>query len=61
MCLICYAWKLCGTTEEENLLQIYYANSQILKKKNTLILTRASFFIFLYSEYFIQSKILKWI
>lgn len=29
------------------------------KKKNTLILTRASFFIFYTGEYFIQSKILK--
>lgn len=30
-----------------------------LEKKNTLILTRASFFIFYTGEYFIQSKILK--
>lgn len=29
------------------------------KKKNTLILTRASFFIFYTGEYFIQNKILK--
>lgn len=50
-----------GTIEKKKKLitEILCKFPDLKKKKNTLILTRASFFIFYTGEYFIQSKILK--
>lgn len=54
--LICYAWMPRGTKENYHgdIMQI-----PRFEDENTLILTRASFFIFYTGEYFIQGKILK--
>lgn len=45
--------------EKKLITEILCKFPDLKKKKNTLILTRASFFIFYTGEYFIQSKILK--